>query len=178
VDDARFLVEAICADPGEVDPLAMVARIRSGADAGLDDGAYERSMDDVETLLQADEPVDAARVADRLGRVTDRLGNDSRAFTSVPTAIYAGLAHADSFEDAVPYAIAIGGDTDAIDGRRRRRRAARRRRPTVGSRPSRPASEDAITARTRSRRRARAAGGFAGELAWSGRSERKRNAEG
>ncbi|MHC1599697.1 MAG: ADP-ribosylglycohydrolase family protein [Candidatus Methanospirareceae archaeon] len=42
-----------------------------------------------------------------------KLGNGMAAFDSVPTAIYSFL-RADSFEDAVIYAISLGGDTDTI----------------------------------------------------------------
>lgn len=46
--------------------------------------------------------------------VVDRLGCTSKAFESVPAAIYAFLANRDSFRDAVVYAVGIGGDTDTI----------------------------------------------------------------
>jgi poly(ADP-ribose) glycohydrolase ARH3 len=42
-----------------------------------------------------------------------KLGNGMAAFDSVPTAIYSFL-RADSFEDAVIYAVSLGGDTDTI----------------------------------------------------------------
>jgi poly(ADP-ribose) glycohydrolase ARH3 len=32
----------------------------------------------------------------------------------VPTALYCFLSHAESFEDAVAYAVSLGGDTDSI----------------------------------------------------------------
>ncbi len=48
------------------------------------------------------------------GKAADRLGCTSRAFESVPAAIYAFLANAASFRDAVVYAVSIGGDTDTI----------------------------------------------------------------
>lgn len=46
--------------------------------------------------------------------VISALGNDSRGFASVPTAIFAFLSHWDSFEEAVVYAVSLGGDTDTI----------------------------------------------------------------
>jgi poly(ADP-ribose) glycohydrolase ARH3 len=104
---ARAIVEAIRADPGSVDPVAMLDRVRSGCDPDLDDGTYERAMNTVETLLEAGKPAESADAA-------NRLGNDSRAFASVPTAIYAALAHPDDFEEAVGYAVAISGDADTI----------------------------------------------------------------
>ena len=51
--------------------------------------------------------------ADKL-RVVKELGNGIEAFTSVPTAIYSFLYHPGSFEEAVIYAISLGGDTDTI----------------------------------------------------------------
>ncbi|MFQ5866107.1 MAG: ADP-ribosylglycohydrolase family protein, partial [bacterium] len=42
------------------------------------------------------------------------LGNDSRGFASVPAAIFAFLSHWHSFEEAVVYAVSLGGDTDTI----------------------------------------------------------------
>ena len=42
------------------------------------------------------------------------LGNGIEAYNSVPTAIYSFLSHPLSFEEAVLYAISLGGDTDTI----------------------------------------------------------------
>jgi poly(ADP-ribose) glycohydrolase ARH3 len=42
------------------------------------------------------------------------LGNGIEAFNSVPTAIYSFLANHKSFEDAVTYAVNLGGDTDTL----------------------------------------------------------------
>lgn len=46
--------------------------------------------------------------------IVNRLGNGVEAFNSVPTAVYSFLSHPDSFEDAVEYAISLGGDADTI----------------------------------------------------------------
>ena len=46
--------------------------------------------------------------------VSDVLGNGLEAYLSVPSAIYAFLAHHDSFSEAVLFAIRLGGDTDTI----------------------------------------------------------------
>jgi len=51
--------------------------------------------------------------ADKL-KVTTELGNGIEAFNSVPAAIYSFLSHPKSFEEAVVYAISLGGDTDTI----------------------------------------------------------------
>ena len=45
--------------------------------------------------------------------VAATLGNSSRAAESVPTAIYAAVAHS-GFEDAVSFAVRCGGDADTI----------------------------------------------------------------
>lgn len=46
--------------------------------------------------------------------VAHSLGNGVEAFKSVPTAVYSFLSHPDSFEDAVVYAVSLGGDADTI----------------------------------------------------------------
>lgn len=50
---------------------------------------------------------------DRL-KVVMTLGNGIEAFNSVPAAIYSFLRYPSSFEEAVVYAISLGGDTDTI----------------------------------------------------------------
>lgn len=47
-------------------------------------------------------------------RVVRELGHGIEAFNSVPTAIYSFLRHSQSFQDAVLYAINLGGDADTI----------------------------------------------------------------
>jgi poly(ADP-ribose) glycohydrolase ARH3 len=47
-------------------------------------------------------------------KVITELGHGIEAFNSVPTAIYSFLSHSNSFEEAVIYAISLGGDTDTI----------------------------------------------------------------
>lgn len=42
------------------------------------------------------------------------IGNGIEAFNSVPTAIYSFLSHPHSFEDAILFAVSLGGDTDTI----------------------------------------------------------------
>jgi len=49
-----------------------------------------------------------------VGEVVAALGNGITTFESVPTAIYSFVTHADSFRDAVVYAVNLGGDTDTI----------------------------------------------------------------
>lgn len=47
-------------------------------------------------------------------RVVEELGHGVEAFQSVPTAIYSFLSYPRSYEEAVTYAISLGGDTDTI----------------------------------------------------------------
>jgi poly(ADP-ribose) glycohydrolase ARH3 len=47
-------------------------------------------------------------------RVVAELGNGVEAFNSVPTAIYSFLSHTQSFEEAILFAVSLGGDTDTI----------------------------------------------------------------
>lgn len=47
-------------------------------------------------------------------KVVAELGNGIEAFNSVPTAIYSFLSHSHSFEEAVLFAVSLGGDTDTI----------------------------------------------------------------
>lgn len=47
-------------------------------------------------------------------KVVVELGNGIEAFNSVPTAIYSFLSHSYSFEEAILFAVSLGGDTDTI----------------------------------------------------------------
>jgi poly(ADP-ribose) glycohydrolase ARH3 len=46
--------------------------------------------------------------------IINQLGHDSSAPNSVPTAIYCFISHPHSFQDALVYAVGLGGDTDTI----------------------------------------------------------------
>jgi poly(ADP-ribose) glycohydrolase ARH3 len=46
--------------------------------------------------------------------IVSGLGHSVEAFNSVPTAIHSFLTHYNSFEDAVLFAVSLGGDTDTI----------------------------------------------------------------
>jgi len=65
---------------------------------------YKQKLKSVERLLGE---------KDR-SKVVAELGHGIEAFNSVPTAIYSFLSHPNSFEEAVIYAISLGGDTDTI----------------------------------------------------------------
>ncbi|MCG8604845.1 ADP-ribosylglycohydrolase family protein [bacterium] len=63
------------------------------------------NLEKVQTFLMAKPSIDS---------VVKFLGNDVRAYVSVPAAIYAFLANFASFEEAVVFAVSLGGDTDTI----------------------------------------------------------------
>ena len=78
---------------------------RCAASVPPDQAALRAKLRDVEALLE--------REPEREEVVTI-LGHAPLAFESVPTALYAFLAHSESFEAAVRYALSLGGDTDTI----------------------------------------------------------------
>lgn len=67
---------------------------------------YKEKLSKVESLLESGTEVSKKEVI-------SELGNGEAAFNSVPTALYSFL-RADSFKDAVVYAVSLGGDTDTI----------------------------------------------------------------
>ena len=67
---------------------------------------YKEKLSKVESLLENGTEVSKKEVI-------SELGNGEAAFNSVPTAVYSFL-RADSFKDAVVYAVSLGGDTDTI----------------------------------------------------------------
>ena len=67
---------------------------------------YKEKIRKIDVLLE--KGAEAAK-----NEISSELGNGEAAFESVPTAIYSFL-RADSFKDAVVYAIRLGGDTDTI----------------------------------------------------------------
>ncbi len=105
---ARAIQQALHApSPEELDPASIVEGVQEGL-VEVNDRVWGSPFSIVVELLdQADEPLTP-------GEVAHRLGNDSRAHASVPAALYAWLANPGSFEDAVVYAVALGGDTDTI----------------------------------------------------------------
>ncbi len=65
---------------------------------------YKQKLRSIESLIGERDKV----------KVVLELGNGIEAFNSVPTAIYSFLTHPQSFEEAIIYAISLGGDTDTI----------------------------------------------------------------
>jgi poly(ADP-ribose) glycohydrolase ARH3 len=65
---------------------------------------YRKKLERVSVLLgEADK-----------AKVIAELGNGVEAFNSVPTAIYTFLSHPASFEEAILFAVSLGGDADTI----------------------------------------------------------------
>jgi poly(ADP-ribose) glycohydrolase ARH3 len=67
---------------------------------------FHTALNQVDKLLQE---IDVS-----VEQVLSCLGNGIAALEAVPAALYAFLSHAQSFEDAVVYAVGLGGDTDTI----------------------------------------------------------------
>lgn len=83
-----------------VDPEDLLGRLSSL----IEHEVYKEKLSKIRELLGEEDKL----------KVVWELGNGIEAFNSVPTAIYSFLAHPDSFEEAVVYAISLGGDTDTI----------------------------------------------------------------
>ncbi len=82
------------------DPQEFLAKL----DRFVQHEVYKQKLEKVGRLLGA---------MDR-NKVVDELGNGIEAFDSVPTAIYSFLSHPRSFEEAILFAVSLGGDTDTI----------------------------------------------------------------
>ena len=92
---------AVNLDPGEpLDPRQFLAEL----DGFIHHEVYRQKLAKVAALLDE---------ADR-ANVAAELGNGIEAFNSVPTAIHSFLSHPRSFEEAVLFAVSLGGDTDTI----------------------------------------------------------------
>jgi poly(ADP-ribose) glycohydrolase ARH3 len=99
-------------------PLGVDAAVAQAAAVGA-------AMNGVDPLVAAREVVRTEKLGDRLGQAArlaenispteaaEVLGNSSAGHGSVPTAIYAAVAHP-NFEEAVTFAVACGGDADTI----------------------------------------------------------------
>jgi poly(ADP-ribose) glycohydrolase ARH3 len=94
---------AVCHRPKEMAPGRYLANLR--AFVRPDCEVFGRKLLAIGELLDSEPSVE---------QVVAELGNDVRAFTAVPAAIYAFLSHAHSFSEAVTYAVQLGGDTDTI----------------------------------------------------------------
>jgi len=99
---------------------AVSLALRYGLSGDLDTGQLIRKLLD---FLPEDAHVFREKLASvehllggspSLDEVIRLLGNGITSFESVTTAIYCFLSHPESFEDAVVYAVSLGGDTDTI----------------------------------------------------------------
>jgi len=92
---------AVSLDPSETfDSGEFLARL----DEFVQNEVYREKLAKIGMLLGG---VDRAKVV-------AEMGNGVEAFNSVPTAIYSFLSHHHSFEEAILFAVSLGGDTDTI----------------------------------------------------------------
>jgi poly(ADP-ribose) glycohydrolase ARH3 len=101
---------------GPIDTEVFLSLVRLGLQEN--EGLFGESLDKVRHMLRycpAPEPGDSSdkRLA-AAEQVSAVLGNDARAFHSVPTALYCFLANADDPEQSLIHAVSLGGDTDTI----------------------------------------------------------------
>ncbi len=89
---------------GAFDSVAFIDAVRALTGPLLPE--YENALKTVARLIQSP-PSDPCAVA-------HVLGNGIEAHLSVPAALFAFLLHADSFVDAVRFAVRMGGDADTI----------------------------------------------------------------
>jgi ADP-ribosylglycohydrolase len=93
----------------QIDPasgyLSNTPLLQTLHDAVLTD-EFHAALDHIAQLLQ--------KTAVSVEEVVSRLGHGVAAIEAVPVALYAFLAHSQSFEEAVVYAVGLGGDTDTI----------------------------------------------------------------
>ncbi len=95
-------VAALLRSPG--DPALHTAGLLAEVRGAVRSDLFRSACDSVAALLPAAPQQ----------QVVATLGNGIEAFRSVPTALYAFLRHPTAFEDAIEYAVALGGDTDTI----------------------------------------------------------------
>lgn len=101
---AFAIARSLLADPDEsLDVNAFLADFREFVEPEATD--LLTRLECIEKFLSTQPEIEA---------VVSIIGNDSRGFTSVPAAIFAFLSNWGSFEEAVVYAVSLGGDTDTI----------------------------------------------------------------
>ncbi len=84
-----------------LDPLSLVVDLRS-ATTSIE---FRQKLRAVEECLARRAPPNVVR---------DRLGANATALGSVPTALFCFLSHPESFEEAVAFAVNLGGEADSI----------------------------------------------------------------
>lgn len=101
---ASAVALALKSDPEkQLDPEPFLAALREQLSA---DSPFQEKLQSISELIKKEEP-DVEEVA-------EELGNDSRALCSAPPAIYSFLRYSDDFEEALVFAVGLGGDTDTI----------------------------------------------------------------
>ena len=100
---AFAVAKAVKCDPGGFGPSEFLTSVRRFVRPDCEE--FADKLRAVHNLLAGDPTID---------EVVAQLGHDIRAHYSVPAALYAFLSHASSFEEAVTYAISLGGDADTI----------------------------------------------------------------
>ncbi|GAB4244381.1 MAG: ADP-ribosylglycohydrolase family protein [Thermoleophilia bacterium] len=116
---AAAVALALCA--GLERPADLNTELVLGAIEALllpNEALFRESLEKVAMMLARcpalPEDASAHLHAEQAEQVAAVLGNDSRAFHSVPAALYTFLAYRHSFAEAVTAAVALGGDTDTI----------------------------------------------------------------
>lgn len=100
---AFAVAHAVNWDPGRFDPSEFLTSVRRFVRPDCEE--FVDKLRAVHNLLAGDPTID---------EIVRQLGHDIRAHYSVPAALFAFLSHASSFEEAVTYAVSLGGDTDTI----------------------------------------------------------------
>lgn len=96
--------KAVQMDPEEkLDPFQFLDDLREPLNP--QEEVYQDKLVEIKKLLAS---------SHHTGKVVEKLGNDVRAFNSVPAALYCFLAFHYSFEEALIQAVGMGGDTDTI----------------------------------------------------------------
>jgi poly(ADP-ribose) glycohydrolase ARH3 len=98
---ARQIALALAARNEPFDPVSIVVELRSTTSSV----EFRQKLRAVEQCLER--PASPTTVRDRLGANSTALG-------SVPTALYCFLSRAESFEASLVFAVGLGGDTDSI----------------------------------------------------------------
>jgi len=98
---ARHIALALELRGSPLDPIAFAVDLRSTTSST----EFRQKLRTVEEMLGKQAPATAVR---------DRLGCNATALGSVPTALYAFLTHPESFEEALVFAVTLGGEADAI----------------------------------------------------------------
>ncbi|GAB4255934.1 MAG: ADP-ribosylglycohydrolase family protein [Thermoleophilia bacterium] len=104
------------ADPAGLEPEGFLEEIEARLEAK--EGLFRERLETVALLLDREQAPDLdsgpREVLAWAETVAGVLGNDSRAFQSVPTALYLFLSRRGNLEETLISAVALGGDTDTI----------------------------------------------------------------